>query len=158
MQPPNSHHLEAAHGWLELGNHEAAFDELEKIEPKLRGHPDVLEVRVDIYANAGKWDYCVENGDALVRVTPERPSGWLKRSHALHQLGKTQEAYDALHDGLYQLRDEHEAWYDLARYSCALDDVERARKMIEKAIELGGGAVKLRALDDEGLIRVWAGP
>jgi hypothetical protein len=25
MQPPNSHHLEAAEGWLELGNHVAAF-------------------------------------------------------------------------------------------------------------------------------------
>ena len=55
LAPPNSHHLEAAHGWLELGNNVAAFDELEKIEPKLRGHPDVLEVRVDIYAKAGKW-------------------------------------------------------------------------------------------------------
>ena len=68
LTPPNSHHLEAAHGWLKLGDHVAAFDELEKIEPKLRGHPDVLEVRVDIYAKAGKWDYCVEIGDALVRV------------------------------------------------------------------------------------------
>ena len=26
MQPPNSHHLEAAEGWLELGNHVAAFE------------------------------------------------------------------------------------------------------------------------------------
>ena len=54
MHPPNSHHLEAAEGWLELGNHEAAFDELEEIEPKLRGHPEVLEVRWRIYEMADK--------------------------------------------------------------------------------------------------------
>tara|TARA_B100000029_G_scaffold154238_1_gene149527 strand:- start:110 stop:418 length:309 start_codon:yes stop_codon:yes gene_type:complete len=92
MEPPNSLHLVAAHGWLELGDHVAAFEELEKIEPELRGHPDVLEVRAVIYAKAEKRDFCVEIGSALVRIVPERPAGCLKRSHALQQLGKTQDA------------------------------------------------------------------
>jgi len=34
LQPPNSLHLVAGHGWLELGDHVAAFEELEKIEPE----------------------------------------------------------------------------------------------------------------------------
>ena len=50
MQPPNSHHLEAAQGWLELGNHEEANEELELIDAPLRSHPDVLEARWGIYA------------------------------------------------------------------------------------------------------------
>jgi hypothetical protein len=45
LQPPDSMHLTAAQGWLELGNHEEAFEELEQIDAPLRGHPDVLEVR-----------------------------------------------------------------------------------------------------------------
>ena len=31
-------------------------------------------------------------------------------------------------------------------------------KKIGEAIELGGSAVRLRALEDEHLVRVWAGP
>jgi hypothetical protein len=46
----------------------------------------------------------------------------------------------------------------LACYTCLLGNVEEARKLIEEAIELGGDAMRLRALDDEHLIRVWAGP
>ncbi len=48
--------------------------------------------------------------------------------------------------------------YNLACYTCLLGNVEEARKLIEEAIELGGDAMRLRALDDEHLIRVWAGP
>jgi hypothetical protein len=33
LQPPNSHHLQAAIGWLELGNHKEANEELEKVAP-----------------------------------------------------------------------------------------------------------------------------
>src|ERR1017187_3279090 len=45
LEPPDSHHLSAAIGWLGLGNWREANEELEKITSELRGHPDVLEVR-----------------------------------------------------------------------------------------------------------------
>jgi hypothetical protein len=35
LTPPNSLHLQAAQGWLELGNHIEANQELEKITPEL---------------------------------------------------------------------------------------------------------------------------
>ena len=87
MQPPNSHHLEAAEGWLELGNHVAAFDELEEIEPKLRGHPEVMEVRWRIYEMADKWDYCIEIGNALVKMKPDDLSCWIRRLLCAAQAG-----------------------------------------------------------------------
>jgi hypothetical protein len=37
---PDEHHLNAAEGWLELGNHLEANEELEKIEAFIRPHPD----------------------------------------------------------------------------------------------------------------------
>ena len=40
----NPIHLQTAKGWLELGNHEEAFEELEKVEAPLRGQPNVLEL------------------------------------------------------------------------------------------------------------------
>jgi hypothetical protein len=50
LSPPDSHHLKAAEGWLGLGNYLEANDELENIGPQMRAHPDVLEIRWEIYA------------------------------------------------------------------------------------------------------------
>jgi hypothetical protein len=36
LSPPDTHHLRAAEGWLELGNHLEANAELENIMPELR--------------------------------------------------------------------------------------------------------------------------
>jgi len=57
LQPPDSIHLEAALGWLELGNYPESNEELEKITASLRSHPDVLEVRWQIYAKFKKWEW-----------------------------------------------------------------------------------------------------
>ena len=62
----------------------------------LRAHPDVLEVRWQVYAKAGKWEPCVDIGNALVKTAPERPFGWVHRSFALHELKRTKEASDLL--------------------------------------------------------------
>ena len=35
LEPPDSFHLLAAQGWLELGNHVEANEELDKITPQL---------------------------------------------------------------------------------------------------------------------------
>ena len=65
-------------------------------------------------------------------------AGWINRSFALHELKRTQEACDQLHEGLlYRFRDESLIWYNLACYACVLGDRARARKMLDKAIELG---------------------
>ena len=45
LQPPDTFPLQAAQGWMELGNHEEANEELELIDAPLRAHLDVLEVR-----------------------------------------------------------------------------------------------------------------
>jgi len=56
LEPPASFHLEAAQGWLDLGNPIEANQELEKITPIKRAHPDVLQMRVLVYLQARKWD------------------------------------------------------------------------------------------------------
>ena len=96
MEPPNSTHLRAAHGWLELGNYQAAFDELEEIEPEWRIHPDVLEARWFVYEMAEKWKFCIEISNTLVKMKPDDLSCWIRRSYVLHKLERTQEAYDQL--------------------------------------------------------------
>ena len=90
LQAPDSHHLRAAEGWLGLGNHLEANEELERITPQLRAHPDVLEVRWHIYAKETKWDACVDIAGAIIKLAPNRPDAWIHRSFALHELKRTQ--------------------------------------------------------------------
>src|SRR4051794_4098713 len=93
---PDSHHLNAAQGWLELGNHLEANEELAKISALHGNHPEVLEVRWAIQAAGKSWPTCVEVAEALVKVAPDYLLGWIHRSYALHELKRTPEALDLL--------------------------------------------------------------
>jgi hypothetical protein len=56
LEAPDSIHLQAAEGWVGLGNYADANDELEQIAAANRAHHDVLQIRWRIYADARKWD------------------------------------------------------------------------------------------------------
>src|ERR1043165_1119831 len=90
------HQLRAAQGWLELGNHLEANEELEKIAAEVRAHPDVLQMRWEVYAKAKQWLPCVDIGKALVSCAPARAGSWIKLAFALHELKRTNEAWDCL--------------------------------------------------------------
>jgi hypothetical protein len=75
LQPPDNHHLQAAIGWLELGNHTEANEELKKITPQHRVHPDVLQVHLHIYVVAQKWDLCLDIANAIIELDPDRGGG-----------------------------------------------------------------------------------
>jgi len=81
--------LDAAEGWLGLGDHLSANEELEQITPELRVHPRVLGVRLEIYWAAKKWEACVEIAGALATLKPDNARGWIGRSFALHELKRT---------------------------------------------------------------------
>src|SRR5687767_2583419 len=91
-----THHLKAAKGWVELGSHLEAFDELEKIAPLNRAHPDVLEVRWEIYTLAGRHDCALPIAEALIKLVPKRYQVHIWRAHSLHELGQINEAIDFL--------------------------------------------------------------
>jgi hypothetical protein len=74
LRHPDHHHLLAAQGWFELGNHLEANKELDNISPSLRSHPGVLEVRWQIYAKAKQWEACIDIGEALVKLAPGSPT------------------------------------------------------------------------------------
>jgi hypothetical protein len=86
FEPPDTFHLEAAHGWLELGNHIEADKELDRITPQLRVHPDVLDIRWQIDARAKKWDACV---DTRPDTATSLPSYCLRSGNRLVRLQNT---------------------------------------------------------------------
>src|SRR5436189_6057198 len=83
LAPPASHHVMAAIGWMELGDLSEALAELDKLDPTIQQHLEVLEVRWSILAAQRDWDTAAKIGRALIAADPERPSGWLHHSYAL---------------------------------------------------------------------------
>jgi len=154
LEPPDSLHLLAAHGWLELGSHIEASAELEKITPELRAHPVVLEVRWEICAKAKEWGEALEIASALVELEPDHPLGWVHRSFCLHELERTAEARDNLLRVADQFPEDAIMLYNLACYECRLGRLDQARRWLEKSFEIGDPkTLKLMALDDPDLER-----
>jgi tetratricopeptide (TPR) repeat protein len=155
LDPPDSHHLSAAEGWLGLGDWREANEELEKIAPALRAHPDVLEVRWHIYSHEKKWDMCVDIAGAIIKLEPNRVEAWIQRSFALHELKHSQEAFDQL----LPVGDKFpKVWlipYNLACYCAQLGRLEECREWFKKAMTIDEQTVRESAVDDPDLKPLW---
>ena len=151
----NQRHLEAAEGWLELGLPLEANAELKKITPQQQGHPDVLELRWHISAKEKKWATCVEIAAAVIQLAPERVDGWIHRSFALHELQKTQEAFQQLLTAVDQFPKVWTIPYNLACYAAQLHQFNEAQKWLEQALALDKETVLQAARDDDDLKPLW---
>ena len=151
LEPPDSHHLRAAQGWLELGNYLEAGEELERIAPPLRSHDDVIEVRWRVHAQARNWHACVEIAAAVIELDPGNSSAWIHRAYALHELKRTQEAYDSLLPAAKQFSEVWMILYNLACYCAQLGRLDEGRGWIKQAMAIDKRAVKQAAMDDPDL-------
>jgi tetratricopeptide (TPR) repeat protein len=154
LEPPDSHHLNAAEGWLELGNELEATAELEQISRDLRAHPDVLTLRWQIHAKAREWDACVEVAQAMMRVAPDRADAWIHHSFALHELKRTQAAYDHLATVAETFPRIWTIPYNLACYCAQLGCLDEAQAWFKKATALDNQLVP-QAIADPDLKPLW---
>ena len=156
LQPPDSLHLQAVEGWVELGNHLEARAELQKIPLKLRAHPRVLEVRWQLEALAKKWEECLSIARTLVQRVPERPTGWVNLSFALHELKMTKDAWDHLFAVAAKFPNEAVIPYNLACYGAQLGRLWEAEQWLKRAFKLDEtDDLKSRALTDLDLKPLW---
>lgn len=154
LQPPDSHHLAAAKGWLELLAFDDAAREVEAIAPTLREHPDVLEVRWALAANSGNWQNALAIAVSLTSLMPDKSEGWIYQGSALAELGKHGEAHTVLLQGHDRCPQDEILAYDLACVCCALDREDEALQWIRKAIAVAGEELRQRALEDPDLERI----
>ncbi len=161
MEPidvPDLHYVNAALGWLELGNQTEAATELEHISPTLSSHPAVLELRWQIFAKDKKWDDAVGISTALVASNPENPGDWLNHAYALRRstAGGLLPAEKVLLEARQKFPREWMIPYNLACYACQLGKLKDAREWLEKAVEVGDPRkIKLMALEDSDLEPMW---
>lgn len=156
LEPPDDFHLNAAEGWLELGNWLEANEELERITPTNRAHPNVLKLRWEIYGKAEKWEMAAEVGRGISVAWPENSWGFVHYAFALHELKRTKEAWGVLIPVVDKFPDEPRISYNLACYCCQLGEMKDSLRWIEKAIAIAGKRdIRLMALEDDDLEPLW---
>ena len=159
LEPPDTHHLRAAIGWLELGNHVEAGEEIARIVPELLEHPDVLEVRWDVCARGKSWDAALVITERLLVVAPARISGWVHRAYALRRVsgGGLTLAWAALRPAFEKFPKEPLIPYNLACYAAQFGRPDEAWDWLHKAMESAGDvkAIKEQALADSDLKELW---
>jgi predicted Zn-dependent protease len=158
LEPPDTHHHSAAQGWLELGNHIDANNELDEITPELRAHPAVLSVRYDVYAKAKKWDGAAEIAGMLVKLMPEQSHFWICWAYATRRKlgGGIPEAKKILSEVEPKFPSEYLIRYNLACYECQSGNLKEAMVWLEKAIDMAGKKdIRQMALDDPDLEPLW---
>jgi hypothetical protein len=159
IKPPDTHHLSAAIGWLELGNHVEAGEELAKISASFLEHPDVLETRWAVCAAGKSWEAAANAAELLLVKAPERASGWIHRAYALRRApgGGLQKAWDALRPAFEKFPAESTIPYNLACYAAQSDRLDEAWEWLHKAMTAAGDInhIKQRALADADLEPLW---
>ena len=159
LEPPDTHYLKAAVGWLELGNHDEAGEEIARVSAANLNHPDVLEIRWVICAEGNSWDAASEVAETLVAVAPERASGWVHRAYATRRArtGSLAQAEKLLIEALDKFPKESVIPYNLACYAAQLGRLDEAWDWLHKAMEVEGDvkAIQQRALGDADLKPLW---
>ena len=155
LGPPDRHHLTAAIGWLELGNHSEAGEEISRISAENLDDPDVLEIRWQICASGGSWDAALAAAERLIQVAPDRVAAWLHRAYALRRssTGTLQAAADALRPAFDKFPQAALVPYNLACYAAQLGQLDAALDWLKHAIRRSEkpGTIKEMALADDDL-------
>jgi predicted Zn-dependent protease len=153
LEPAAVHRLRAAEGWLELGNHIEANEELEQIRPQLRVHPEVLVLRWHICARSKKWDACIMIAKALIDDLPDDPRGWIALAQTFCWQGKVRKAFNVLRNKALEFIDSWPLLYDASRYAFLIDQLEDAENFFCLALAAGNPKeIRRRAQADPDLV------
>src|SRR5512141_2386433 len=128
LEPPDTHYLSGAIGWMGLGNIVEAEQELNRVSAVHQCHPDVLEVRWLILAEGKRWEAALGIARALLKLAPNRSSGWLHQAYALRRANKNglQLAWEALLPAYSRFPREATIPYNLSCYACQMKKLSDA--------------------------------
>jgi len=148
------HNLRAAQGFLELGDPDSAWEELESIPAEDRAHPVALRLRVYIYREKKRWMEMAEISRHLTEIEPQQAEHWTNRAWAERRHQGIPVAEKTLLHALKHFPNEGILYYNLACYSAVDGRTTEAKSLLSKAIELDPEFKEL-ALEDEDLAGIW---
>lgn len=153
----DARHLQAAEGWLELGDYVSASNELEEIAAQDRAHPAVLSMRYAIYSKAGRWDMAADVAEGLTVMLPDVPDNWINLACATRRKtgGGIPEAKRILLVAAVKFPREHRFPFNLACYCAQLRELEEAEQWLKKAMALDEKTVQKLAVNDPDMKPLW---
>lgn len=154
LEPEDQIHLEAAHGYVDLGMFLDANEELEKIDPDVRHVPEVLALRLCIYQKLEKWDLMQAVALKLTRYDPSEAQWAINLAFAIRRSSSIPAAKAILEDFLKLNGLEPRVQYTLACYECQLGHVAKAKEYLSEVFTVAP-ELRMRALDDEDLEPLW---
>jgi len=156
---PDNFHLEAARGWLMLGDAAAAREELAKLRPASRAQAEVLEFEWNVHAAASSWAQAHAVAQRLVATAPQRPWGWIHRAYAARRMpgGGLPHAWEALRPAADKFPKDFLVAYNLACYAAQMSRLDEAWEWLQQAAAAAGDVAKIKAmaLTDADLAPLW---
>ena len=149
---PDHFHVNAAQGWLGLGNPVEALAELDRIAPALQDHGAVLELRFIALANAKRFAPALALAERQIAAAPDEPQGWINRGNVLFWLARYAEAHRSVTGVLERFPDQWTLRYNLACYCIKLERLDEAKEWYEAAAKTAAAAeLTSLALNDPDL-------
>lgn len=154
LEPTDEQHLEAAQGYIALGMHGDANDELEKIDAFCRRLPEVLAVRLAIYQAAKNWELAQVIAKQLLTDDPDHPQWSISLAYVTRRLESVGAAKSILLEAATLHPNEAIIHYNLACYDCQLGALQSAKDHLKRAFDIQPDC-RAMALDDADLEPLW---
>jgi Flp pilus assembly protein TadD len=156
MKLPSKTHVSYANGYRELGMHQDALEELEKIDPPQRNDKQVLACRLAIHMDLEDWSAMVDVSRELALQNPKEPEWWINWAFGVRRSESLSAAEVILHEALEAFPDEPCIHFNLGCYACVQGRLDVAKDRLLRAIELSP-SLRKSALKDEDLtvLRDW---
>jgi predicted Zn-dependent protease len=144
----------AATGFCELGTWQAAWDELETLEPEERALPEVLRIRLGILVALERWEPAGLLAEGMIARGKDSPITWLHAALAIRRHRSIEKARTFLLRAEPSLQGHPSFHYSLAVYECLLGNLPAAKERLARAVRLNPG-LQMVALEDEDLEPLW---
>jgi len=155
MKPLPHPCLERAQGYLDLGLNEEAWAELASLPRAIQDTPEGLHITTALLMKEKRWDEALLVSYRICELQPNLSGGFIHAAYCLHELDRTREACQVLHNGPESLKDEPICHYNLSCYAVCLGKFEEARALLERSFELDE-RLALIAERDPDLMPLWA--
>jgi predicted Zn-dependent protease len=149
-------YLDAAEGWLMLGNPTEAHEELERITGDNAYHPAVLSMRWQVYAAARWWEAAFVVSKALCELAPHSSDTWICQANTLRNYKGVIDAWSLLLSVVNKFPNDAIIRYNLACYASQMGLLEEACAWLVQSFEREESVqLKLAAVYDPDLQPLW---
>jgi len=155
LELPDRQYLRAAQGYLELEMYSEAAEELGKIDPTCLAVPEVLLVRLWVYAGIQDWGMMQSVAKRLSSRDPKNPQWAISAAYATRRAESIEAAKSILMKALESHPEEPTIHYNLACYECQLGNGAVSKEHLIRATK-ANVKFKAMALDDSDLEPLWA--